>query len=245
MFAERSYHTEWSGADGPPTGRWVRPRQVKWLSFGHVGTCCANTWDAAHMMETVRDVTEQRATNVRTAILVEGKSDELAVEALASRFGRDLNAEGVSVIAMNGAKNIGRFLDRFGPRGRGLTLAGLYDDAAEPDFRRGLERTGFGSDLSRADVERLGFHACVEDLEDELIRALGPEAVIAEVESRGELGPLRTLQKQPDWRHRPIEQQLRRFLGNASRKIDYAPRLVGALDPSNIPRPLAELLAGV
>lgn len=197
------------------------------------------------MMESARDVTEQRATNVRSVILVEGKSDELAVEALASRFGRALNAEGVAVIAMNGAKNIGRFHDRFGPRGLGLTLAGLYDEAEEPDFRRGLERAGFGSGLSRADIERLGFHACVEDLEDELIRALGPEEVIAEVESRGELGPLRTLQKQPDWRHRPIEQQLRRFLGNSSRKIDYAPRLVEALDLSNVPRPLAELLARV
>ncbi len=197
------------------------------------------------MMESARDVTEQRATNVRTVILVEGKSDELAVEALASRSGRVLNAEGISVIAMGGAKNIGRFLDRFGPRGLGLTLAGLYDEAEEPDFRRGLERTGFGSGLSRVDIERLGFHACVEDLEDELIRALGPEEVIAEIESRGELGPLRTLQKQPDWRQRPIEQQLRRFLGNASRKIDYAPRLVEALDLSNVPRPLAELLARV
>jgi hypothetical protein len=197
------------------------------------------------MMESARDVTEQRATNPRTVVLVEGKSDELAVEALASRFGRVLNEEGVSVTAMDGAKNIGRFLDRFGPRGLGLTLAGLYDEAEEPDLRRGLERTGFGSGLSRADIERLGFYACVEDLEDELIRALGPDEVIAEVESRGELGPLRTLQKQPHWRHRPIEQQLRRFLGNSSRKIDYAPRLVEALDPSNVPRPLAELLARV
>jgi OLD-like protein len=195
------------------------------------------------MMESAGGVTEQRATNDRTVILVEGMSDKLAVEALATRFGRFLTAEGVSVIAMGGAKNIGRFLDRFGPRGRGLTLAGLYDVAEEPDIRRGLERTGFGSGLSRADINRLCFNACVEDLEDELIRALGSDEVIAVVEARGELGPLRTLQKQPEWRNRPIEQQLRRFLGNASRKIDYAPRLVEALDLSNVPCPLEELLA--
>jgi OLD-like protein len=197
------------------------------------------------MMESAGGVTEQRATNDRTVILVEGMSDKLAVEALATRFGRFLTAEGVSVIAMGGAKNIGRFLDRFGPRGRGLTLAGLYDVAEEPDIRRGLERTGFGSGLSRADINRLCFNACVEDLEDELIRALGSDEVIAVVEARGELGPLRTLQKQPEWRNRPIEQQLRRFLGNASRKIDYAPRLVEALDLSNVPCPLEELLARV
>jgi hypothetical protein len=197
------------------------------------------------MIERAGEATDQLATHVRTVILVEGMSDRLAVEALARRSGRDLNAEGISVIAMNGAKNFGRFLDRLGPRGRDLLLAGLYDAAEEPDLRRGLERAGFGSGLSRADTERLGFHACVEDLEDELIRALGVDDVIAVVESRGELGPLRTLQKQPEWRGRPTDQQLRRFLGNSSRKIDYAPILIEALDSSDVPRPLAELLAHV
>jgi len=197
------------------------------------------------MIDSGGAATDELATSVRTVILVEGISDRLAVETLAGRSGRDLNAEGILVVAMNGAKNIGRFLDRFGPRGRDLTLAGLYDAAEEPDFRRGLERAGFGSDLSRADLERLGFHACVEDLEDELIRALGADDVIAVVESRGELGPLQTLQKQPEWRGRPTDQQLRRFLGNSSRKIDYAPLLVDALDHSDVPRPLAALLAHV
>jgi hypothetical protein len=210
---------------------------------GLVGTGCADTWDAAHVMESASGVTEQGATNVHTVILVEGMSDKLAVEALAARSGRLLDAEGISVISMGGAMNIGRFLDRFGPCGRGLALAGLYDVAEEPDIRRGLERAGLGSGLSRADMERLGFHACVEDLEDELIRALGPDAVMSVVEARGELGPLRTLRKQPEWRSRPIEQQLRRFLGNASRKIDYAPVLVDELDPADVPRPLEELLA--
>jgi hypothetical protein len=197
------------------------------------------------MKESAGGVTERRATNVHTVILVEGMSDKLAVEALAARSGRFLDADGVSVVAMGGAMNVGRFLERFGPRGRGLTLAGLYDVAEEPDIRRGLERAGLGSGLSRADIERLGFHACVEDLEDELIRALGPDEVMSVVESRGELGPFRTLQKQPEWRTRPVEQQLRRFLGNSSRKIDYAPRLVDALDLSVVPRPLEELLARV
>jgi hypothetical protein len=196
-------------------------------------------------MEPAGGVTERRATNVHTVILVEGMSDKLAVEALAARAGRFLDAEGIAVVSMGGAMNIGRFLDRFGPHGRDLTLAGLYDVAEEPDIRRGLERAGLGSGLSRADIERLGFHACVEDLEDELIRALGPDAVMSVVEARGELGPLRTLRKQPEWRTRPIEQQLRRFLGNASRKIDYAPRLVDALDRAEVPRPLEELLARV
>jgi hypothetical protein len=77
-----------------------------------------------------------------------------------------------------------------------------------------------------------------------LIRALGAEAVMKLVEARGELGPFRTLRKQPEWRGRPIEQQLRRFLGNARRKIEYAPLLVQALGHSKVP-PLDEVLARV
>lgn len=181
----------------------------------------------------------------RAVILVEGISDRRAVEALAARRGRALTADGVAVVAMGGAKNITRFLERFGPRGSDVALAGLYDVAEEADVRRGLERAGLGSGSSRLELERLGFYACIEDLEDELIRAVGADRVVDIVEERGELGPFRTLQKQPEWRGRPIELQLRRFLGNASRKIDYASLLVGALDLSSAPRPLDAVLAHV
>ena len=189
---------------------------------------------------------EQRETTLpRAVILVEGMSDRGALEALAARRGRPLTADGATVIAMGGAKNIGRFLDRLGPRGSDVALAGLYDAAEEPDIRRELERAGFGSGPSRLEMERLGFYACIEDLEDELIRALGADDVLAIVEEWGELGPFRTLQKQPEWRGRPIEQQLRRFLGNSNRKIRYAPLLVEALDLSKVPRPLDAVLAHV
>jgi len=50
------------------------------------------------------------------------------------------------------------------------------------------------------------------------------------------------LQKQPEWRDRPLDRQLRRFLGNASRKITYAPLLVEALDLTKAPRPLDAVL---
>ena len=184
----------------------------------------------------------EAAEFARAVILVEGISDRVALEALASRRGRDLQAEGVSVVAMGGAKNIRRSLERFGPRGLAVSLGGLCDEAEESDFRRGLEHVGLGSDLSRSDMERLGFYVCVQDLEDELIRALGADAVMDVIETRGELGAFRTLQKQPEWRGRPIELQLRRFLGNRSRKIECAPLFVDALDLSKVPRPLDEVL---
>jgi hypothetical protein len=184
----------------------------------------------------------EAAATTRAVILVEGISDRVALEALASRRGRDLLAEGLSVVAMGGAKNIRRSLERFGPRGLGVTLGGLCDEAEEADFRRGLEHVGLGSDLSRSDMERLGFYVCVEDLEDELIRALGADAVMDVIDTRGELGAFRTLQKQPGWRGRPVELQLRRFLGNRSRKIECAPLFIDALDLSRVPRPLDEVL---
>jgi hypothetical protein len=140
---------------------------------------------------------------------------------------------------------MGASLDRFGPHGMGLAVAGLYDDAEEPHVRRGLERAGFGHDLSRADMEGLGFYACVEDLEDELIRALGADTVLGIVGARGELTPFRTLQKQPEWRDRPVEQQLRRFLGNSNRKIGYAAAMVEAVGDSRLPRPLEAVLTHV
>jgi hypothetical protein len=187
----------------------------------------------------------ERAVPLRAVVLVEGLSDRVAIEALATRRGRSLGAEGVSVVDMGGARNVGRFVERFGPPGLDVALTGLYDAAEEPHVRRALERVGLGSEPSRTEMERLGFYACVEDLEDELIRAVGADAVVDLIRARGELGPFRTLGKQPGWRERPVEERLRRFLGNASRKIEYAPLLVEALDPSAIPRPLDGVLGHV
>jgi OLD-like protein len=182
----------------------------------------------------------------RAVVLVEGISDKLALEALAERRGRNLDAEGVSIVPMGGARNIGSFLDLFGPRGSGVRLAGLCDAAEEGDFRRSLERAGLGSNLSRVDMEALGFYVCLEDLEDELIRSLGAASVEQIVDAQGELGSFRTLQKQPAWQGRPVEAQLRRFMGSGgSRKVRYARLLIDALDLSQVPRPLDRVLAHV
>jgi hypothetical protein len=177
-------------------------------------------------------------------VLVEGLSDQRALETLADRRGRDLDAEGISIVPIGGAQSITRFLDRFG--GSDIRLAGLCDVGEEDDFRRGLERAGLGSDLTRVEMERLGFYVCVVDLEDELIRALGADAVQDVVDAQGELRAFRTLQKQPAWKGRPTGEQLRRFMGSGgNRKIRYGRLLVEALDPAQVPRPLDQLLAHV
>jgi len=177
-------------------------------------------------------------------VLVEGISDQLALEALAVRRGRDLDAEGVSIVPIGGSKNIGSFLDLFGPQGFDVRLAGLCDAAEEGDFQRGLERAGLGSNLVRADMERLGFYVCVADLEDELIRSLGTAAVELVIDAQGDLESFRTFQRQPAWRGRTNEEQLRRFFGTHSgRKIQSAALLVDALDLTHAPRPLDRVLA--
>src|SRR5436853_5886590 len=179
-------------------------------------------------------------------VLVEGISDQLAVEALAERDRRNLGAQGISVVPIGGAKNIGSFLDRFGPQGLDARLAGLYDAAEEGDFQRGLERAGLGANLTRAEMERLGFYVCVADLEDELIRALGAAVVERVVEAQGELEAFRTFQQQPEWRGRTKEEQLRRFFGTkGGRKIQSAAVLVGALELNRVPRPLDRVLEDV
>ena len=181
--------------------------------------------------------------NARAVVLVEGISDQRALATLAQRRGRDLEAEGVSILPIGGAHAIGTYLERFGPRGLDLKVAGLCDVGEEGTFRRALERAGLGADLTRDDMEELGFYVCVADLEDELVRALGSAAVLRIVEAEGELGPFRTFQKQPAKRELRLEEQLWRFMWN--RKIRYAPLLVEALDLGSVPRPLDGLLAHV
>ncbi|MGH8957568.1 MAG: TOPRIM nucleotidyl transferase/hydrolase domain-containing protein, partial [Acidimicrobiia bacterium] len=116
-------------------------------------------------------------TPPQTIVLVEGASDQAAVEVLARRRERDLVNDGISVVSMGGATNIGHFLRRLGPAGENLRLAGLCDVGEERKFRRGLEQAAFGSNLTRDSMESLGFFVCVLDLEDEMIRSLGPAVV--------------------------------------------------------------------
>jgi hypothetical protein len=184
--------------------------------------------------------------DARAVVLVEGISDQFAVKALAERRGRNLDAEGISVVPIGGAQAIERFLTLFGPQGLDVRLAGLCDAAEEGEFRRGLERAGLGSHLTRVDMEALGFYVCVADLEDELIRALGAASVEQVIDAQGDLGSFRTLQKQPAWQGRTVEAQLRRFMGSGGRrKIRYARLLVDALDLAQVPRPLDLVLAYV
>ena len=160
---------------------------------------------------------------------------------LAERLGHDLDAEGLAIVAMGGYGNLGRFLECYGPVGLDARLAGLYDAPEEHHFSRGLARAGFGANLTRDDLEGLGFYACEANLEEELTRAMEPAAMEELLEAQGELRAFRTYQKQPAHRHEAIETQLSGFLWN--RKVEYGALIVSALDLDQIPRPLIQVLA--
>lgn len=181
----------------------------------------------------------------RAVVLVEGWTDESALRALARRLGRDLDAEGVQIVVLGGAMNIRKALTLLGAPRSDARFAGLCDDNEAPIFLRALEESGFGANLSREDMERLGFFVCVRDLEDELMRALGVDRVLEVFERHGELSSFRIMEKQPAWRDRPVEEQLRRFVRSQSRRTPAATWMVEALELDRVPRPLERLLAHV
>jgi hypothetical protein len=180
-------------------------------------------------------------------VLVEGVSDRVALEVLARRRGLDLAADKVVLVSMDGITNLGHFLARYlaadGPPG-GVPPAGLYDGAEERVVRRALARAGLDPAPGPAGLEALGFFGCTPDLEDELIRALGPAAVERLVEADGRLRSFRTLQKQPAHRDESLHDQLRQLMsGRSGYKEHYAAVMAEAVPLDRVPRPLDAILA--
>jgi len=180
-------------------------------------------------------------------VLVEGVSDQIALETAAAGRGRDLEAERIVVVPIGGAHAIGRVLTEFSPLRAQMRLAGLCDRREEKLFRRGLTANQVGSPRTRTDMEQLGFYVCVNDLEEELIRALGTAGVEALFDAQDDLRSFRTFQSQPAWRGRDLGSQMYRFVRSSSvRNMHYAQLLVeAAVDRDTLPRPLDSLLTAV
>src|SRR5579862_561916 len=98
-------------------------------------------------------------------VLVEGVTDRLALEAVASRIGLDL--DGIEIVPIGGAQAIRRAAAEY----EGERVTGLCDAGEERFFRRVLGDATY---------------VCVKDLEDELIRAVGPDRVQEVVDAQGE-----------------------------------------------------------
>ena len=182
-----------------------------------------------------------------TVVLVEGVSDQIAVETAATGLGLRLDADGVVVVPMGGAHAAPRVLATIRGLSPGVRLAGLCDVREQEIVRRALVDAAVVPPVAVADLEQHGFFACVEDLEDELVRAIGVAGVVSVLDSQGDLGSFRSLQAQPAWRGGTPEAQLHRFLASgARRKLRYARLLVEtAVGADALLRPLDALLASL
>jgi hypothetical protein len=168
-------------------------------------------------------------------VLVEGMSDQIAVETLAARLGHA--DSGFAVVPVGGAQGLRRMLRTVIARFPEARLAGLYDIAEVRVIRTALEDAGLLSPGS--DTMDAGFFACTQDLEDELIRACGTALIEDCLARNGDLTAFRTLQGQPQWRDRPVDAQLRRWIASgARRKLRYARILVEAAPLERMPHPL-------
>jgi len=186
-----------------------------------------------------RVVAEAKAN---TVVLVEGWSDQAAIETLARRIGLNFGVMGIVVLPIGGAMNARQFAVRFGIQGLRLRLVGLYDLPEERHFLRAISASVTPA-TGEFDARGLGFYACSEDLEDELIRALGPDMVEQIIAAEGEIDAFRRFQVQPAQRGRSVDAHLRRFMGTrARRKIRYGTLLAAAVDLRSIPTPLSQLL---
>lgn len=192
------------------------------------------------VLEEELDLVRRQVGRARSFILVEGQSDRRALEVVANRLGRNLDAEEIVTVAITGATNIGRFLDLL-PKHK--PISGLYDEAEEGILRDALASSHLSSHLTGTSLESAGFYMCRRDLEDELIRSLGADIVLEVIDSEGDMSSWHRFSNQPAQRDRPIEARMHRFLGTRSgRKIEYAGLLAERIDLSTDTFPLVRVL---
>src|SRR5262249_52003414 len=134
------------------------------------------------------------SARAQTIVLVEGASDAAVVRVLCAARGLVESATTYEVRAVGGVTNVGHHLRSLQLEGVGHVL-GLYDAPAERFVVRALRREGYDV-RDGADLAELGFVVCDRDLEDELIRALGPPTVESVLAELGELERFRAFQRQ-------------------------------------------------
>ena len=139
--------------------------------------------------------------DAEVVVLVEGESDAAAVATLAARYG--IGSARLQPIVAFGVTNFRRILTELAARRPRVRVVGLYDDPEEHVVRHALEAGGLDTRRGRGGLEHLGFHACVADLEDEFIRAIGVDGVEQLIEREGELPSLRRFQAQPAQQRSP------------------------------------------
>jgi hypothetical protein len=172
-----------------------------------------------------------------TVVLLEGRSDVAAVRAVAAARALAESADGYRLVDMGGVTNVRRYLAAARSRPVTVRVVGMCDAGEASVVARALQVDG------PAELDQYGFSVCDTDLEDELIRACGPDRVLDVLDRLGLGARFATFRNQPAWRGRPLPDQLHRFAGTTSgRKSLLAAALAAALEPERVPAPLDRLV---
>src|SRR5688572_19979562 len=93
------------------------------------------------------------ADSDQTIVLVEGISDQVALNALMRRLAWDAQAEGIAIVARVVRRTSGISWNCSAPRGVNVQMAGICDRGEEHRFQRALERAGVGVKQTRSKME--------------------------------------------------------------------------------------------
>jgi len=195
--------------------------------------------DAESLRRYVNPLTSE-AFFARKVVIVEGYSDRVALIAFANLLNRDLDAEGIALVSLDGGAAAIHYARLFGPQGLGVPLLGLCDEDKEMLWVTQLQKAGFAV-VDRASLAANGFFVCSKDLEDELIRALAPQGALAVIAAEGETQAFGAFAQQAKYSQLTLSEQLRRFFHKQN--IRWATPLISSLTPATAPQPLRDLLS--
>jgi putative ATP-dependent endonuclease of OLD family len=175
----------------------------------------------------------------RRVAFVEGITDYQAVRVVAAKLGRNLDAGGVAVVALDGAASLATFLEIMGPRGLDLAVCGICDADYESDWCSYLTAAGLPA-ASRQDLNALGFYVSDRDLEDELVTALGTTAAQMVFANEGATARFQSYAQQPGNQGMTLHDRIRGFA--QSKKAYWTPRLAAAVTAAAVPSAIQDLL---
>jgi hypothetical protein len=182
--------------------------------------------------------------DLSVVVLVEGRSDVAAVTALLATAGIASSGR-IRLVDMGGVTNIRRHLEVFTDPDRARRVLGMCDADEERVVARALGGAGVPVG-GREAMSRYGFHVCDADLEDELIRTVGPEKVSDILTGLGLARRFDRFTRQLAWRDADLHSRLHRFAGIASgRKVQMARAMAAAIPWVDLRPPLRDLVVQI
>jgi len=155
---------------------------------------------------------------------------------------RNFDAEGVTILNLQGGGGFAAHYELFGPPGLKMDVLGLCDEDKEQTWIDALQNAGVPV-ADRAFLNAKGFYVCMKDLEDELISSLGIPAVQAIISAQGAGPAFAAFAQQPKKKTLSATDQLRGFIHGDN--IRWVIHLIDALDLAKLPGALNALMSKV